>query len=116
MALDDAQLSAQAKALFMDPDHEIYLSTVSCWEMAVKYSLGRLELPANPAEIIPGWRENHGILSLPLEEDAAVYEPRLPKLHQDPFDRMLICQSIVHGMALLTPDKEITKYAVHTLW
>jgi len=116
LALDDKSLSPQAIRLFKDPDHEIFLSTVSCWEMAVKYALGRLELPATPADVIPSWRESHGISTLPLEENAAVYEYKLPKLHNDPFDRMLICQSIVHGMAMLTPDRDISRYAINVLW
>jgi len=116
LALDNPQLSEKARRTFTDPGYEIYLSVISAWEITVKYSRGRLNLPQPPAVLIPEWRENRGILSLPLEETAALYESRLPRLHQDPFDRMLICQSIIHGMALLTPDPEIMKYPVHTLW
>ena len=65
---------------------------------------------------MPSRRERYGIEFLPIDEESALYIPRLPKLHADPFDRMLICQSIVHGMAILTPDEAITQYAVRTLW
>lgn len=116
LALDDPKLSERARRLFSDPGNEIYLSVISAWEMTVKHSAGRLVLPQPPAALIPEWREKRGIFSLPFEETAAVYEGRLPRFHGDPFDRMLICQSIVHGMAILTPDPEITKYTVHTLW
>ena len=116
LALDDPKLSENARRFFKDPNNEIYLSVVSAWEMTAKYSSGRLALPRPPAELIAQWREKRDIYSLALEEVAAVYESRLPRLHGDPFDRMLICQSIVHGMAILTPDTDISKYAIHTLW
>ncbi len=116
LALDDPKLSENARRLFTDPGNEVYLSVVSAWEMTIKYSAGRLVLPKPPSELIAQWREKRDIVSLPLEEVAAVYESRLPRLHGDPFDRLLICQSIVHGMAMLTPDTEITKYPIHTLW
>ena len=116
LALDDPQLSETARRFFTDPGNEIYLSAVSAWELSVKHSLGRLGLPGLPLSLFPHWREKRGISSLPLEETAALYEGRLPRLHTDPFDRILICQSIVHGLAILTPDPEILKYPVHTLW
>ena len=116
LALDDPKLSESARHLFSDPGNEIYLSAISVWEITVKHSAGRLTLPRLPLELISEWREKRGILPLPLEEQAAAYESRLPRLHGDPFDRMLICQSIVHGLAILTPDPDITKYPVHTLW
>jgi PIN domain nuclease of toxin-antitoxin system len=114
--LDRPQLSDRARNLFSNPNNDIFLSVISAWEITVKNSAGRLPLPKPPSEFVPEWREKHGISILPLEEIAAVYESRLPRLHNDPFDRMLICQSIVHGLALLTPDHEINQYAVHTLW
>jgi PIN domain nuclease of toxin-antitoxin system len=111
-----ADVSAKARELFADPDNEIFLSVVSCWEIAVKHAAGRLELPDQPARFIGEARQRAGIESLPLEEEAVLYVNRLPKLHSDPFDRMLICQSIVHGVAILTPDEGITQYPIHTIW
>jgi PIN domain nuclease of toxin-antitoxin system len=116
LALDDPKLSEKARRLFTDPGNEVYLSAVSVLEITVKHSTGRLSLSKPPLELIQEWRENREILSLPLEETAALYESRLPRLHGDPFDRMLICQSIVHGLAILTPDADIARYPVHTLW
>jgi PIN domain nuclease of toxin-antitoxin system len=110
-----AEASAKARELFADPDNEIFLSVVSCWEIAAKHSTGRLELPDPPARFIVEARKRAGIESLPLEEEAVLYVSRLPKLHSDPFDRMLICQSIVHGVAILTPDERITQYPIHSI-
>ena len=110
------KVSARGQATFADPENEVFLSVVSCWEISVKYSAGRLKLPQAPAVWLPGNRKRYGVQSLSLDEEAAMYPPRLPKLHSDPFDRMLICQSIVHGMTILTPDPLIAQYPVHTTW
>lgn len=116
LATEPKKVSDSAKASFADPDNDVFLSAVSCWEIAVKYATGKLKLPEPPAKLIPAYRARYGVTSLPLNEEVAAYIPRLPKLHNDPFDRMLICQSIVHGMAILTPDESIAQYPVHTLW
>lgn len=113
---DDAELSLSARALFVDPANDVYLSAVSVWEVSVKFTLGKLPLPQLPERFIPDQRERHGIAPLALEERAALYLHRLPSLHKDPFDRMLICQAIQHELTLLTPDPLITQYAVRTLW
>ncbi|MDF0652045.1 MAG: PIN domain nuclease [Nitrospira sp. LK265] len=113
---DDPALSNKARELFTDPVNEAYLSTVSVWEMVVKFSLDKLHLPEAPERFIPEQRERHQIAKLPLEEQAVFYLPRLPALHRDPFDRMLICQTIHHELTLLTPDPLITQYAVKTAW
>jgi PIN domain nuclease of toxin-antitoxin system len=109
-------LSDRAASLFVDPAHDIFLSSVSVWELSVKYSLGRLPLPDAPERFLPIQREHHGIAALPLEERAVLHLHKLPSLHRDPFDRMLICQAIEHDCVLLTPDPLITQYPVRALW
>ncbi len=113
---DDSRLSPEAKSLFAEPDNDVYLSVASTWEIAVKYKLNRLPLPEAPERYIPQKRESHEIESLPLHEQATLYLPKLPDLHKDPFDRILICQAIVGGLCLLTPDALITQYPVHVAW
>ena len=116
ITLSDPRLSERTRQLFADPANEVFLSVVSSWEMAVKHSLGRLPLPAPPEKFVVTQRELHGIQALPLAEESALYVTRLPKLHADPFDRMLICQAIVHGLVLLSPDDQIAQYPVRVLW
>jgi len=113
---DDPALSSKARDLFTDPVNEAYLSTVSVWEIEVKFGLGKLPLPQAPERFIPEQRERHGVATLSLGEQAVFYLSRLPSLHRDPFDRMLICQAIHHELTLLTPDPLITQYAVKTAW
>jgi PIN domain nuclease of toxin-antitoxin system len=116
IATDDPHLSARARQLFSDPSNEAYLSSVSAWEIGVKHRLGRLPLPAPPDRLVPEMRAAHGIVGLPLDEESALHQARLPELHRDPFDRMLVCQAIVHGMVVLTPDELITQYPVRAAW
>ncbi len=113
---DDPALSGRARDLVTDPAQRVFLSSVSAWEIAVKFALGRLRLDGAPTELIPAERERHGIDSLDLGEDAALHLAKLPDLHRDPFDRMLICQAAVHGLALVTPDEQIRRYPVVTMW
>jgi PIN domain nuclease of toxin-antitoxin system len=111
-----SRLSKRAAQLFSDPANEVFLSVVSAWEIAVKHSLGTLRLPLPPIEFIPSQRDAHGIATLPLSEEEVLYLPKIPKLHRDPFDRMLICQAIVNGFAVLTPDDLVSQYLIRTLW
>lgn len=110
------QVSAKARELFVDPSNEVFMSAVSCWEIAVKHALGRLPLPESPGQFVTAQREAHGIESLPLDEECALHVARLPSLHTDPFDRMLVSQAIVHGLALVSPDKQIARYPVRIFW
>jgi PIN domain nuclease of toxin-antitoxin system len=109
-------LSKTAAALFLDQDNERYLSTASAWEIAIKCASGRLSLPSRPEIYVPMIREASGIVSLDVDEESAFHAGRLPLLHSDPFDRMLIGQAIVHGMTILSPDPEIERYGVRVLW
>jgi PIN domain nuclease of toxin-antitoxin system len=99
-----------------DKNNELYLSVVSAWEIALKESEGGLSLPLPAARYIPSRRAMNGIASLDLTEETVLQLPKLPALHKDPFDRMLICQAIEHGMAILTPDSKISQYPIRVMW
>jgi len=113
---DAPELSPRACQLFSDPTNEVYLSTVSTWEIAIKYALDRLPLPEPPERFIPFQRKEHGVESLLLDEEATLHLARLPRIHKDPFDRMLVCQALVHGLVILTPDEFILQYPVRWIW
>ena len=115
IALDAPELSELARKLFRDPDNEVYLSTVSAWEIAVKHGLGRLALPAPPQTSVPALREAHLIESLPLREEETLHLHRLPALHRDPFDRLLISQAVSERLTLVTRDRIFDQYEVRTL-
>lgn len=110
------RLSENASKLFLNPENERYLSASSSWEIAIKHSLGKLPLPEKPATLIPALRRESGISMLAIDEESALHTSRLPALHADPFDRMLVAQAIVHGMVILTPDEAIAQYPARVLW
>lgn len=112
----DPALSDRCRDLLLDGSNETYLSVVSAWEIVVKHGLGRLPLPEPPERFVADQRERHGIAPLALDEVAVLHLSRLPRLHRDPFDRMLVCQAIAGGLAILTPDDRIARYPVRCLW
>lgn len=115
-AAEPEKLSPAARAALRSADSEPALSVVSAWEIAVKSGLRKLELD-RPAHLwVRTARERLEIESLPLDEEAALTIGRLPPLHRDPFDRMLICQAMAGGWTIVTPDPAIEAYPVRTLW
>jgi PIN domain nuclease of toxin-antitoxin system len=98
------------------PENDLFLSPISAWEIAVKWAVHRLTLPQEPAVWVPSRRDRNGIASLELTEEAVVQVTKLPALHRDPFDRMLVCQAIGEGLAVVTPDPLIRQYPVRVLW
>jgi len=113
---DENRLSDVVRRLIRDPDEDVLLSAVSAWEIDIKHSLGKLHLPMPPDRLVPAARERMGVDELPLREDSALRVGRLPRLHSDPFDRVLIAQAISLGMTILTPDEAIRQYPVPTIW
>lgn len=110
------ELSPQVRGLIVDPANEVFLSAVSCWEIATKWKVGRLILAEPPDRFVPAQRQAHGIADLHLDEQSALHSARLPALHRDPFDRMLVSQAIVHGLTIATPDDLVTQYPARTIW
>jgi PIN domain nuclease of toxin-antitoxin system len=112
----NAKLSESAQGLIADPANEVYLSAASAWEIAIKHSIGRLILRVPPEEYVPWQRSIHRVESLPVTETAALQVHKLPVLHSDPFDRIIIAQAIVDGLAVVTPDRQIGRYPVRVEW
>ena len=109
---DAPELSRRARDLFQSADNEVYLSAASAWEIAVKHGLGRLPLPDAPDRFVREMREAHGIASLPIDEESALHLSRLPALHADPFDRLLVAQCEVETLRLLTADEVLSRLPV----
>jgi PIN domain nuclease of toxin-antitoxin system len=111
----DAKLSATVATAVRDPQNQVFWSVVSFWKVSLKYSLGKLLLPQPPAQFIPQQREKHFIAPLVLDETAVAQLNRLPALHRDPFDRMLICQAQAHRLTLASSDPLVRQYPVALL-
>lgn len=108
----DRRLDVACSDAIRDPANVVYVSVVSVWEAIVKHGIGRLPLPVDPTVYLPTQRERHGILSLALDEPSVAELAKLPALHRDPFDRMLVCQARHHGLSLVTTDKLVESYPV----
>lgn len=112
----DDRLPASTRDQIRLPANQVWLSVASYWEICVKHQIGRLDLPDAPERLVPRARAQHRFRSLPLQEEAISHLPHLPDIHQDPFDRMLICQAIEAGLTIVTPDEKVRAYPIRTLW
>lgn len=103
------RLSKQATALIEDEDHEIAFSVISIWEIAIKACLRRSDFEADAREL-RGEMIDRGFQEFLVNSNHAIAISRLPRLHRDPFDRMLIAQADVEGATLLTADARVGAY------
>ena len=97
-------------------DNTLYLSAASGWEMVIKACLGKLKLPDDVQGYVAEQIALNAIQVLPIEMSHALHVYTLPDHHRDPFDRMLVAQSQVEQLPILTIDPLIAKYAVATIW
>jgi PIN domain nuclease of toxin-antitoxin system len=111
----DAKLPASFLTAIQDPANEVCLSVVSVWVAVIKHQLGRLPLPAPPADFLPQQRDAHGIAGLAIDEGAMPHLAGLPHLHRDPFDRLLVAQALQHGLTIVTVDADVMAYAIPLL-
>jgi PIN domain nuclease of toxin-antitoxin system len=114
--LDAPQLSDTARAFIGDGRNEVFLSAASAWEVAIKYAGGRLELPETPDVYVAHRMSRHRFSPLPIHLSHALQVYKLPDIHQDPFDRLLVAQSQVENLPLLTMDQEMARYGVAIIW
>lgn len=104
-------LAARAREVIIRPDNVVFVSAVSVWEIEIKRALGRLQVPDNLLEEI----ELHRFTPLPVSCEHASLAGRLPPVHKDPFDRMLVAQAIVERLTLVTRDRIFNDYAVKVI-
>lgn len=111
---DDRRLPAQARRLLVSGDAEVCFSLGSIWEIAIKHSIGKLAF--GPA-LIADTAEADGYLPLPIRREHLSVVANLPWHHRDPFDRLLVAQSIAEPVSLLTADAALGRYGptVHVL-
>jgi PIN domain nuclease of toxin-antitoxin system len=95
---------------------DVYLSAASAWEIAIKTKLGKFDLPEPPGRYVPKRLTQQKIHSLAITQSHTLKVYDLPLHHHDPFDRLLIAQALIEGMAILTSDAAFRKYSVDVLW
>ncbi|WP_421361099.1 type II toxin-antitoxin system VapC family toxin [Agrobacterium rosae] len=113
---DDHQLSSDAREIISEPSHEIYVSAASAWEIATKFTKGRLPTASVILPDFLGVIKAEGFLELPINSAHMVRSAILPGDHRDPFDRILAAQAIIENMALISVDEKIPSLGVLTRW
>jgi PIN domain nuclease of toxin-antitoxin system len=113
---DAPQLSKTAKAFIANPDNKIFFSAASAWEIVIKVGTGKLTLPKEPDIYITSRLTSNRFQILPIELSHTLQIAKLPDLHRDPFDRIIIAQSQITGMPILTVDRLIIQYPVDIIW
>jgi PIN domain nuclease of toxin-antitoxin system len=107
---DDPTLAEDVKDR-LDHEPDVYVSAATIWEVAIKQAIGKLPEPARLPEII----QESGFRALPMSADHAIAAARLPTIHRDPFDRMLVAQAQLEELTLVTRDENCRKYEIDIL-
>ncbi len=115
MLVTPERFSESTREMLESSDHELFLSAASTWEIAIKYALGKLPLPAPPREYVPDRMLTSGVTGLAVEHRHSLLVADLPSHHRDPFDRLLVAQATVESMPLLTADPQLHLYDVETI-
>jgi PIN domain nuclease of toxin-antitoxin system len=110
------RLSIDAKNFIADMQNQLVLSAASLWEIAIKISLGKLDLLQPYGQLIPQQLEENDIAVLPLEIGHLNKVIDLPFHHRDPFDRLIIAQALAEGIPVVSSDAVFSQYAVKLIW
>src|SRR5436305_1468838 len=101
---DPGQLNAGCEPCWRR-ENELYLSAISALEIAIKWRLGKLTLPESPETFVSRVVREQSLIPLPVRQDHALAVASLPRKHSDPFDRVLICQSRIEDLPIVTADR-----------
>lgn len=110
------RLSASTRQLVEATETELFLSSASALEIAIKYALGKLSLPDPPAKYLPRGLQDTQTVPLAISHEHALRSGELPPHHRDPFDRILIAQAQLERLPLLTADRPLAAYDVELIW
>jgi PIN domain nuclease of toxin-antitoxin system len=113
---DVKMLSSQVCDLLLDPNTEVVLSVVSVWEMQIKLSLGKLQFKTTLQELVQDEINQNRIEILPLSLSHIYALKDLPQHHRDPFDRILIAQSMESGLPIVSIDEKFDAYGIDRIW
>jgi PIN domain nuclease of toxin-antitoxin system len=108
-------LSQTARQIIVESSNRRCISIVSVWELAIKIGIGKMKFPGNSAGFIRV-AEASGFFIVPIKIDYPIIVENLPRIHRDPFDRILIATAIVEKMTIITADKDIARYDVPHIW
>lgn len=109
------KISAKKLQILEDKSNTLFLSLASIWELQLKIQNGKFSFPKLLPEIIQGQQEINDLRILPITPEHIYELKNLPFHHKDPFDRLLIAQSIVEDFTLVTDDPKFSDYSVKIL-
>jgi len=115
MQFESEKLSDYLMGLLKSGNVNWYLSQVSVLEIQIKHSLGKLPLPEAPVEWLPELIERSGLQFCPISNEAIFMLGKLPDLHRDPFDRLLISTALTEGWEMATIDHQVRQYPVRAV-
>lgn len=113
---DDSQLVPNAKSLIEDSTNHKLVSVATCWEIAIKVGLGKLDLGEPATTFLPRELTTNHFDLLGIELGHATFVELLPTHHKDPFDRLLVAQSLTDRISLVSADTIFDRYGVTRLW
>jgi PIN domain nuclease of toxin-antitoxin system len=113
---DDASLSRRARETIASAENDCLLSAASCWEIAIKASLGKLEIDGTVERFVPHHLAVNGFAELPVDVRHAAGVARLPFHHRDPFDRLVVSQALAENLAIISADPIFRRYGVKRIW
>lgn len=114
--LDEPERSIHAREVIANPDNRIFFSSVSAWEISHKHQLGKLPEAEGAVRNLSRFLYQSGLDFLPISLDHALEAGRLPGPHHDPFDRILIAQSRIDSLSIITLDPVFKEYSVQVVW
>ena len=113
---DSPELPKRARRAIASAGNECLVSAASCWEMAIKVSIGKLELPGTVERFVPHHMMLNGFRELSIDMRHAAGVARLPFHHRDPFDRLLVSQAVEEDLPIVSADRSFEKYGVTRIW
>jgi PIN domain nuclease of toxin-antitoxin system len=116
LAQEPEKLSEKACLAINDEDNVLFLSDLSLWEITLKHTSGRFSLPLPPEIWMTQKRDFHQLRSLPIQPSAIFLTADLPKVHSDPFDRLIAAQAIENNFTILSPDASLSQLGAARIW
>ncbi len=114
--LDDPRLASSARAAIADGGNSVEISPASYWEIAIKISLGKYDLPEPYGRFMERELRDNAIRILPILPRHTAALTDLPFFHRDPFDRLIIAQALVEGIPVVSGDSQFDAYPLRRIW
>lgn len=113
---EETRLSAEARKIFVERRVEVWVSVASVWEIAIKRSIGKMRAEVTLEEMLRRATVEQGVRLLPIEPTHVLRVESLPHHHRDPFDRLLVAQSLLTGWPLVSSDATLDAYGIERIW